>query len=235
MKKHILPILSLLALAMFSCGGNLTQKQNEENVTPVDTAVIETTIDPSAVVVDEVNETIGNVAEEVFKIRYPEIKDVYYRDSFFGAGAEPEECEGCNSGQELACFPLKDGGYLVAFCHDFGGPGCASEYQYWTEIYKNGILTDVKDVLPLPSLEDLLNPSKTENYKNDIAEFRTMFEKSPINFLCYDFQPPQSLLVRLHPWDCEDAYNNMDKVMLDPYNEDKVPEYKWDGEKFVKQ
>lgn len=231
----ILPILSLLALALSSCGGG-NQNQNKENATTADTVAVEATVeDQSPVVVDEVNETIENVAEEIFKIRYPEIEDVYYRDSFFGYGAEPEECEGCNSGQELACFPLKDGGYLVAFGHDFGGPGCASEYQYWTEIYKNGILKNVEDVLPLPELDDLLNPSKMENFENDIAEFRTMFEKSPMDFVCYEFQPPMSLTVRLHPWDCEEAYNNMDKVMLDPYNDDTVPEYQWDGEKFVKQ
>ena len=82
---------------------------------------------------------------------------------------------------------------------------------------------------------DLLNPSKTENYKNDIAEFRAMFEKSPMGFIYYEFQPPMSLSVRLYPWDCEEAYYNMDKVMLSPYNDDKVPEYKWDGVKFVKQ
>jgi hypothetical protein len=233
MKKTIIPILSLLVLTLFSCEGNQTQNQNKENTTPADTTAVETTAEPAAAVVEEVNE---NVAEELFKKQYPEYKDVYYRDSFFASGgSEPEDCEGCYSGEELACYPLKDGGYLVAFTHVFGGPGCSGEYDYWTQIYKDGVLTDVKDVLPIPELDDLLNPSKTENYKNDIAEFRAMFEKSPMGFIYYEFQPPMSLSVRLYPWDCEEAYYNMDKVMLSPYNDDKVPEYKWDGVKFVKQ
>lgn len=233
MKKTIIPILSLLVLTLFSCEGNQAQNQNKENTTPADTTAVETTAEPAAAVVEEVNE---NVAEELFKKQYPEYKDVYYRDSFFASGGgEPEDCEGCYSGEELACYPLKDGGYLVAFTHVFGGPGCSGEYDYWTQIYKDGVLTDVKDVLPIPELDDLLNPSKTENYKNDIAEFRAMFEKSPMGFIYYEFQPPMSLSVRLYPWDCEEAYYNMDKVMLSPYNDDKVPEYKWDGVKFVKQ
>ena len=233
MKKTIIPIISLLVLTLFSCEGNQTQNQNKENTTPADTTAVETTAEPAAAVVEEVNE---NVAEELFKKQYPEYKDVYYRDSFFASGgSEPEDCEGCYSGEELACYPLKDGGYLVAFTHVFGGPGCSGEYDYWTQIYKDGVLTDVKDVLPIPELDDLLNPSKTENYKNDIAEFRAMFEKSPMGFIYYEFQPPMSLSVRLYPWDCEEAYYNMDKVMLSPYNDDKVPEYSWDGERFVKQ
>ena len=233
MKKTIIPILSLLVLTLFSCEGNQTQNQNKENTTPADTTAVETTAEPAAAVVEEVNE---NVAEELFKKQYPEYKDVYYRDSFFASGgSEPEDCEGCYSGEELACYPLKDGGYLVAFTHVFGGPGCSGEYDYWTQIYKDGVLTDVKDVLPIPELDDLLNPSKTENYKNDIAEFRAMFEKSPMGFIYYEFQPPMSLSVRLYPWDCEEAYYNMDKVMLSPNNDDKMPEYKWDGVKFVKQ
>ena len=233
MKKTIIPIISLLVLTLFSCEGNQTHNQNKENTTPADTTAVETTAEPAAAVVEEVNE---NVAEELFKKQYPEYKDVYYRDSFFASGgSEPEDCEGCYSGEELACYPLKDGGYLVAFTHVFGGPGCSGEYDYWTQIYKDGVLTDVKDVLPIPELDDLLNPSKTENYKNDIAEFRAMFEKSPMGFIYYEFQPPMSLSVRLYPWDCEEAYYNMDKVMLSPYNDDKVPEYKWDGVKFVKQ
>ena len=234
MKKTIISILSFLVLTLFSCGGNQAQNQNKENTTPADTTAVETTAEPAAAVVEEVNE---NVAEELFKKQYPEYKDVYYRDSFFASGGdEPEDCEGCYSGEELACYPLKDGGYLVAFTHVFGGPGCSGEYDYWTQIYKDGqLLDDEKDVLPVPTLDELLNPDKTEAYKNDIAEFRIMFEKSPMDYICYEFQPPMSLTVRLHPWDCEEAYNNMDKVMLDPYNDDKVPEYKWDGVKFVKQ
>ncbi len=235
MKKLFIPILSFLALTIVSCGGN---DQNNENTTNADTKVEATIDNVKAQLTDTVveNDEPENVAEKLFRELYPEIKDTYSPNPFSIAGSPEEECEGCNSGQELDCFPLKDGGYLVAFTHEFGGPGCSGEYDYWTQIYKDGqLLDDMKDVLPIPTLDELLNPDKTENYKNDIAEFRAMFEKSPMTYLCYEFQPPKSLTVRLHPWDCDMAYNNMDKVMLDPYNDDKVPEYKWDGVKFVKQ
>lgn len=237
MKKRILPILSLLALTLFSCGG-AGQNQNNKTVSPAVNPTGEATVVGIAdLSPDEGMEVINeNVAEELFIELYPEIKDTYSPNTFSIVGSYEEECEGCYSGQELDCYPLNDGGYLVAFTHDFGGPGCSTEYYFWTKYYKDGELTDeVQDILPLPSLDELLNPDKTEAYKNDIAEFRIMFEKSPMDFICYEFQPPMSLTVRLHPWDCEDAYNNMDKVMLDPYKDDNVPEYQWDGEKFVKQ
>lgn len=237
MKKPILPILSLLTLTFFSCVGAYHNQDNKTD-TPVVSTTGEATMEGIAdLSLDKGMETINeNVAEELFRELYPEIKDTYSPNPFSIVGSFEEECEGCNSGQELDCYPLNDGGYLVVFTHDFGGPGCSTEYYYWTKYYKDGELTDeVQNILPLPSLDELLNPDKTEDYKNDIAEFRTMFEKSPMDFICYEFQPPMSLTVRLHPWDCEDAYYNMDKVMLDPYNEDEVPEYKWDGEKFIKQ
>ena len=236
MKKQIIPILSLLVLTLFSCGGN---NQNNENTSNTD-AKVEATIDNVKAqltdMVVEDDEPMENVAEELFKKLYPEIKDTYSPNPFSIAGSYDEECEGCSSGEEVDCFPLNDGGYLVAFTHDFGGPGCATEYYFWTKYYKDGELTDeVKDILPQPALDELLNPDKTEDYKNDIAEFRKMFEKSPVDFICYDFQPPVSLTVRLNPWDCEEAYYNMDKVRLDSYQGDQLPVYLWDGEKFVKE
>ena len=237
MKKHILPIFFLLTLVLFSCGG-AGQNQNNKTVAPVVTTTGETTMEGIAdLSPDKGMEAIDeNVAEKLFRELYPEIKDTYSPNPFSIVGSYEEECEGCYSGQELDCYPLNDGGYLVAFTHDFGGPGCSTEYYFWTKYYKDGKLTDeVQDILPLPSLDELLNPDKTEDYKNDIAEFRIMFEKSPMDFIRYEFQPPMSLTVQLHPWDCEDAYNNMDAVMLDSYKDDKVPEYQWDGEKFVKQ
>lgn len=235
MKKLFIPILSFLALTIVSCGGN---DQNNENTTNADTKVEATIDNVKAQLTDTVveNDEPENVAEKLFRELYPEIKDTYSSNPFSIAGSPEEECEGCNSGQELDCFPLKDGGYLVAFTRDFGGPGCATEYYFWTRYYKDGKLTEgVNDVLPMPTLDELLNPDKTEEYKNDIAEFRIMFEKSPEDFICYEFQPPMSLTVRLHPWDCENAYNHMDKVMLDSYKGDQLPVYIWDGEKFVKE
>ncbi|MBQ9214226.1 MAG: DUF3256 family protein [Bacteroidales bacterium] len=179
----------------------------------------------------------AKIAEEVFRKLFPEIKEVScYNDTPLKCyGSNPEEDEGCESGELLACYPLKNGGYIVTVAHDFSGPGCASEYQFYTKKYIDGTISNSADLFPMPQLDDLLNPAKTAGHESDIAEFRKMYDKSPIDYICYDFQPPKTLSVRLHPWDCEDAYHNMDKVMLDPYNGDKIPEYTWDGEKFVKE
>ena len=180
----------------------------------------------------------NEVAKEIFKKEFPSTKKIeWYKDDPLKCYGYPEvEGEGCGAGESLACFPLKDGGYLVTFASSFCGPGCADEYQFWTKKYIDGKLTDVNDILPIPTLEELLNPDKAKNYQSDIAKFKKEFyDKKPEGVICYEFQPPETITIRLHPWDCENAYYNMDKVMLDPYNDDQVPTYKWDGEKFVKQ
>ena len=180
----------------------------------------------------------NNVAKEVFKKQFPSTKNIdWYEDTPLKCYGYPEsECEGCGASEGLACYPLKDGGYLITFVSEFSGPGCASEYRFWTSKYKDGNLTDVNDVLPLPKLEEMLNPDKAKNYKSDIAKFKSeLFDKNPNDFICYEFMPPETLTVRLHPWDCDNAHYNMDKVMLDPYNDDPVPTYTWDGERFVKK
>ena len=127
-----------------------------------------------------------------------------------------------------------DGGYLVVNASAFGGPGCSTEYSFRTNKYVNGTIQDTDIKLPLPKLDDLLKPEMVESYKDNIAKFREMFNENPEGFLCYEFLPPDTITVRLHPFECEGAYFDMDKVMLDNYNGDKIPEYKWDGEKFVK-
>ncbi|MBQ3657843.1 MAG: hypothetical protein II956_13560 [Bacteroidales bacterium] len=101
---------------------------------------------------------------------------------------------------------------------------------------KNNVLDTINaGFLPVPKLEDLLNPNEKANYKEQISEFKAMYDKDPMNYLHYNFDVPTSLKVSLYPWDCEDAYCEMDKVMLSLDNGDKVPEYTWNGEKFVRK
>ena len=179
----------------------------------------------------------GKIAEEVFKKMYPDIKsfECYDESPMKCVGYPANDCEGCMSDEEIACYPLKDGGYLVVNSSAFGGPGCATEYSFRTCKYVNGTIQDFDIELPMPKLEDLLKPDMVDSYKTQIAKFREMFDENPMGFVCYEFMPPNVITVRLHPFDCDAAYFDMDKVMLDPYNDDKVPEYKWNGEKFVKE
>lgn len=179
----------------------------------------------------------GKIAEEVFKKMYPDITSIecYDESPMKCSGYPKEECEGCIANEEVACYQLKDGGYFVISKSAFGGPGCSTEYSYGTNKYDNGTIQDTDIKLPLPKLDDLLKPDMVESYKDDIAKFREMFDKEPMGYLCYELMPPNAILVRLHPFDCDGAYFDMDKVMLNNYEGDKIPEYKWDGEKFVKQ
>ena len=124
----------------------------------------------------------AKIAEEVFRKMFPEIKEVScYNDTPLKCyGSNPEEDEGCESGELLACYPLKNGGYIVTVAHDFSGPGCASEYQFYTKKYIDGKISNSADLFPTPQLDDLLNPAKTAGHESDIAEFRKMYDKSPI-------------------------------------------------------
>ena len=223
MKKQIISIIFLLIVALFSCGGEMQINNNSLNIN----------VETPAVVVDV--DTVP-IAEQIVKEWYPDGTYEGYSDSplSYTCSFDPG-CEGCYSAKTFNCFPLEEGGYLVITASVFAGPGCAGDYSYSTWTYKDGVLDTITGILPSPELELLLNPDKTEDYKNDIAEFRKMFEKSPVDFICYDFQPPVSLTVRLNPWDCEEAYYNMDKVRLDSYQGDQLPVYLWDGEKFVKE
>ncbi|MBQ3689518.1 MAG: hypothetical protein II937_06590 [Bacteroidales bacterium] len=176
-----------------------------------------------------------NIAEKAFKKLYPDIKSCS-GDNLSYEGFYEEESEGCNAGAMVHCFPLKTDGYLVISKNFFSGPGCAADYWYGTYIFKNGTLDTIKaNFLPTPKLEQLLNKEKVADYKAQIAEFKTMYDKAPMNYLYYTVDNPTTLKVSLYPWDCEDAICDMDKSMLNYDNGDKVPEYTWDGEKFVKQ
>ncbi|MBR4266866.1 MAG: hypothetical protein IKQ46_12505 [Bacteroidales bacterium] len=225
-------------LKRYKVNSNIYYKNNILNITNYETnEEADFVWDGKKFVIQPKQESQTVNAKDIFMKKHPEIKSIeWYQETPLKCYGYPEEaCEGCNSSEALACYPLNDGGYLVVFESAFGGPGCSTEYSFYTQKFLNDKFTNVDKILPLPQLDDLLNPDKTANYKQDIDEFRKLYEKSPDNYLCYEFQPPKTLTVRLHAWDCEEAILNMDKVMLDPYQNDKVPQYKWDGEKFVKE
>ena len=172
----------------------------------------------------------SNIALKIFKMKYPSMKKPE-PNSKYSCSAFEEGCEGCYNSESVYCFPMKNGGYLVAEMHEDAGPGCSSNYIFGTSIYNDGKLQDSENALPVPTLDELINPNKAKDYASQVAEFRKMYDKSSMDYLCYEFNPPETISVRLNPWDCEEAYFEMDKVMLNT----GIPEYKWDGEKFVKQ
>ena len=223
MKKHIIPIISLLALALFSCGGETQINIDNLNIS-VETPAI-------AVEVDTVP-----VAEQIFKEWHP---DGDYEGSSnnllsYECSYDPG-CEGCYSAEEFHCYPLENGGYLVVSASVFAGPGCAGDYSYGTWTYKDGVRDTITGILPSPELELLLNPEKTEPYKAEIADFKEMYDKAPWYYQHFYFNPPQSLNVELYPYDCEETYPGMGESMLSSYDGDKTLKYLWDGKKFVKE
>ena len=218
--KKLCIIISAVVFALCSCGGNSNAHyQKQETDTP--SALL--TEDTSAQDVD------GDIAEEVFKMLFHDIQTGESYEALSYSGDYEDPCEGCYGGASVYCYPMADGRYLVATNEYFAGPGCSASYNYGTRIYKNGALDTVVGVLPIPQLDQLLNPSKTGEYQSQIDEFRDMYEAAPLYYLDYKFLPPKGLKVSLYPYDCEEVMLEMDQCMLNEYNNDPLLEYSWDG------
>ena len=178
----------------------------------------------------------ATIAEDIFTQRFPDIEDSYSDYPLMYVGGYEPGCEGCYSSEGVYCYPLKEGGFLVISESLFAGPGCAGSYSYGTWAYKNGVFDTIADILPIPELELLLNPSKTDPYKAEIADFKeNYYDEAPFYYVCFDFTPPLFLNVELYPYDCEDTYAGMDETRLKSFNGDITPKYLWDGAKFVKE
>ena len=226
MKKYIVPFLALLTLVLIFCGVG-AQNTSQNDITNQNSKVEATA--------SMVSEDTINIAEEIFREWYPDIKNGYSDDPFSYASSYDAGCEGCYASLGIHCYPLKEGGYLVAFDNVYAGPGCAGDYNFATWTYKDGVLDTITGILPLPELEQLLNPSKTGPYKAEIADFKEMYDNGPLYYLYFIFNPPQSLSVELYPYDCEDTYPGMEETRWNSYYGDPTPTYFWDGEKFVKE
>lgn len=216
--KEFWIIFSAVAFALCSCVENSNgHVQNQESV-KVDTLA---------------SNDNGNIAEEVFNLLFPGVKYAEGYDEFSYSGDYEEGCEGCYSGASVYCYPMTDGRYLVVSKEYFAGPGCSASYYYGTRVYKNGALDTIVGVLPIPQLDQLLNPSMTREYQSQIAEFREMYDEAPLYQLDYRCLPPNGLKVSLYPYDCEEVLYEMDECMLSEENHDKLLEYAWDGKSFT--
>ena len=223
MKKHIIPIISLMALALFSCGGETQINIDNLNIN----------VETPAVVVDV--DTVP-VAEQIAKEWNPDVTFEGSSDGplSYSCSYDPG-CEGCYSAEAFHCYPLDEGGYLVITAYVFAGPGCAGEYSYSTWTYKDGVRDTISGILPSPELELLLKSDKVDQYKAEIADFKEMYDKAPVYYQYFHFDPPQSLNVELYPYDCEDTYPGMGESMLSSYEGDKTVKYLWNGKGFVKE
>lgn len=222
--KNLCIIIFAAAFAMCSCGGNSNGRVQNHETDTLSVSVMDDVLTPN---------DNGNVAEEVFKLLFPGVKNADGDDALSYGGDYEEECEGCYSGASVYCYPMADGRYLVVSKEYFAGPGCSASFNYGTRVYKNGVLDTIVGVLPTPQLDQLLNPSKTKEYQSQIAEFRELYDAAPLFYLDYFLLPPNGFKVSLYPFDCEDVLLEMDQCMFSEYNHDRLLEYVWDGKSFT--
>ena len=231
MKNPILPILSLMALALFSCGGANQNNGNVANNDSITTESLKTSVEEEAANDWKVDTTI---VRAIFKRWFPDRDD--FGDELYYNASNETDCEGCNSETTVYCYPMKDGRYLVVVRDGFAGPGCAEALSYATWTFNGGVYDTISDILPVPELEQLLNPSKTEEYKAEIEDFKeNYYKEAPLYYLNLEFAPPQFMQIELYPYDCQDTYAGMEESRLNSYSGDEIPKYIWDGERFIKQ
>ena len=178
-----------------------------------------------------------SIAKEIFKKLFPDANcknggsDKVDEELSFGIHEAPDDCEGCYNGSYVYCYPKNSGGYLVAVKNYNAGPGCRPQYFFSTTYYNDvDFSEDYVGLLPSPELEMLLNPNKIHGHESDIAAFKALYDRNPDNYLYFECWPPNTIIVQLYPWDCDEAICNMDQCMLSSsHDEDQLLKYTWDG------
>ena len=130
-------------------------------------------------------------------------------------------------------FPYKNGGYLAVAEHFFKSHWGANTV-YETYRYKDGVFKEVKNILPTAPLSQLLDEEKCKEDADAVQKITQMYNANPEQYTTYDFDGT-NICLKLELRDAENSewddwyYRDFAK------DYDKLPIYKWDGEKFVKQ
>ena len=149
------------------------------------------------------------------------------------------------------CFPLSDGGYAVIFTKTSGC--CLCYYsQYEGYCYKEGVLTEAKELLPYTTIDDFY--SNADSFSDEVFN---LLANSP-GYFWFDNEKNQ-LVAGFDPYNCTESirvylpkplrgmYLKIDEKFED-YSENEQREaigggnfeifptiaYHWEGEKFVR-
>ena len=151
---------------------------------------------------------------------------------------EFDEQEGFYAEQAVYCYPLKDGGWLGIYKTVDAAEGSGGFYSYKAYTWKDGVLTQVQNILPIPALDDLLSSEAMAQHPEATARLRALYEAHPEEFLIYDLFPKeQNILAELHPLDLEasESAGHWEESFWDlRVIYEAFPQYHWTGESFEK-
>lgn len=197
MKIKHLPI-ALAALMLSACGGSNQNSGGGDNKVADDTITafqIYKMIDPEKA---EKNKEADTKEKMYFSFGEMDWDDFGARDVF------------------VKCYNHNDGG-LLAVCQSTTADEMGDSYLEYLKFYRyfNGQLTEQKDLLPTPSLDDFAQVDGLTFYNPD-KEVIDFFEQKDFMHY-YEFDPETGLLA----------------MRVNLFNDDLFLYYKWDGSKFA--
>ncbi|MBP5365733.1 MAG: hypothetical protein J6Y82_07395 [Bacteroidales bacterium] len=231
MKRQI-TILSLAALVMVACKGNQGGTEGAASNEPagetpaVAEAEAESATDEEAYT--ESNEALDGISQSFieFMQQLPaKAEQPLYTTSETVSGDDYYTVE------HLYAYPKKSGGYAVIFKHDDEYEASSSSW-YRTFYCENGnIRLTGEMILPIPTMDELLNAEKAANQQNDVKEMTKLYEDDPLAYLRYqiDEETTNLSIPTVFGCDAPSWCEIYDDLLIN-----EILTYEWNGEKFVK-
>lgn len=235
MKKSIIAISC--ASLLLACTGKQTNNDNAaaQATDSAPTAKVDATqVEPQAI---EAPADSQGVAFEAWKMIMAEsgvkVKDKCPDDCTVEYTQSEEPDEGFFVESSVTCFPLKSGGWATFLYHLEAAESSPGVFSFNSYTFNDGTLAKA-DLLPVPSIDELLDAEKCVGQEELVEKFKKVFAQRPKDFLVYYFRPKEKYVtIELRPLDVEAEEEKGD--WLETYwdlRHETV--YKWNGEKFVK-
>ena len=157
----------------------------------------------------------------------------YYEDT--------DDIEGYYEERTMDCLPLSDGGWLAIYTWAGAAEGEPTSYENKLFTFIDGKLTPAQGFLPVPkSLDDFLDPEACEGQDEQVAKLKAAYAERPQDWLVYLCNSTeQTMIIEYRPTDpYTEQYEKhiwTDESWYLTVKFDKLPVYRWDGKKFVKQ
>ena len=122
-------------------------------------------------------------------------------------------------------LPHKNGGYMALVCYQ---AQCEATlfWDNFTYVSKDGKITKVENILPVPDVNDLLDADKCKGHDAQVNDIKKQYNSAPKNYLLYSITESGELNATMEGNGCE-QWGESDLDLM------KNAVYTWDGEKFV--
>lgn len=131
----------------------------------------------------------------------------------------------CDNKIDYYALPHKNGGYTALVCYQ---AQCEATlfWDNFSYISKDGKITKVENILPVPDVNDLLDADKCKGLDNQVADIKKQYNSAPLDYLLYFITDSGELHATMEGNGCEQWGESDLDLMRDAV-------YTWNGEKFV--